>query len=212
MVRPVVQLLILLLAIPAQYLISLWTSPGSDQTSIQVLRVLTALQGFCKKWFNPANWLKELEKVWLQITDDQGQCIAVEVMKYRSREGHFTNSPKPRTSHPGKVKYRIGQVFQHKSRGYHGVIIGWDEHAKAPDQWFDDHGEKDDPEQKLQPHYAVLPDEKDSPERRDYVRQDDIEIVSNRKIMNEVTVDYFEGFDGVVYLPRPFLKELYPED
>lgn len=142
--------------------------------------------------------------------DDRGECIAKEVMKYQNSAGHFAYSPKPRRNRPEKVKYRVGQVFKHKWLGYHGVIIGWDEHAKAPDQWLDEHGGREN--LIFQPHYAVLPDKRESTLARDYVNQDDIEIVASRKIMNDFITDYFEDSDGTLYSPRPFLRELYPED
>ena len=68
--------------------------------------------------------------------DDQGECIAKEVMKYQNSAGHFAYSPKPRRNRPEKVKYRVGQVFKHKWLGYHGVIIGWDEHAKVRTMYY----------------------------------------------------------------------------
>ena len=79
----------------------------------------------------PTTWLDELQKLWFYLTDDRGECVAVEVMKYRSDVGYFGNSPEPRQRRPANLKYRIGQVFLHKSAGYHGVIIGWDEHARV---------------------------------------------------------------------------------
>ena len=99
-------------------------------------RLVTTLQEFCKKWFVPKTWLDELKKLWFYLTDNQGQCVAVEVMKYRSEVGYFGNSPEPRHERSAKVKYRVGQVFLHKSAGYHGVIIGWDTHARVWNFWL----------------------------------------------------------------------------
>lgn len=212
MARPVVQLLILLLAIPAQYFITLWGSNSTDDTSIKVRKLVTTLQEFCKKWFVPKTWLDELKKLWFYLTDNQGQCVAVEVMKYRSEVGYFGNSPEPRHERSAKVKYRIGQVFLHKSAGYHGVIIGWDTHARAPDTWLEEHYGSSGMEKSFEPHYAVLPDQSENEKIQMYVSQDDIEIISNRKIENDVINDYFEAFDGITYQPRPFLKQLYPKD
>ena len=31
---------------------------------------------------------------------------------------------------------RVGQVVKHKRWGYRGVIIGWDEKARAPESWL----------------------------------------------------------------------------
>jgi len=36
-----------------------------------------------------------------------------------------------RSPRPDHVKYRVGQVIQHKLFGYRGVIIGWDAAAKV---------------------------------------------------------------------------------
>ena len=94
-------------------------------------RLVTTLQEFCKKWVLPKTWLDELKQLWFYLTDNRGQCVAVEVMKYRSNVGYFGNSPEPRHERTAKVKYKIGQVFLHKSAGYHGVIIGWDDHARV---------------------------------------------------------------------------------
>lgn len=211
MVPPIVKLLVLLLAVPAQYFISLWMNPKPEQSPIQVVRVVTGFQNFCKKWFNPINWWTELKKYWLRITDDRGECIAVEIMKYRSVAGHFGNSPSPRTKRPNNVEFRVGKVFLHKSLGYHGVIVGWDDHAKAPDRWLDDHGGRNNAVNS-QPYFSVLPDDQESHEKHDYVSQSDIEIVTGRKIKNDFIADYFEEFNGTVYLARPFLRKLYPED
>ena len=102
-----------------------------QETPLYFSRLVTSLQEFCEKWFKPKTWLEELKKLWFYLIDDQGECIAVEVMKYRSDVGYFGNSPQPRQARPDKVKYRVGQVFLEKSTGFHGVIIGWDDHARV---------------------------------------------------------------------------------
>lgn len=70
---------------------------------------------------------------WYPLDDDNplGECPAVEVWNYRSPQGTFGMSPKPRLDHPKEVKWRIGQVVRHHNFGYKGVIIGWDLKAKV---------------------------------------------------------------------------------
>ena len=46
--------------------------------------------------------------------------------------------------------------------GYRGVIIGWDETARAPQQWLSEM-HKNNPDWKYQPNYAVLVDTRDRP-------------------------------------------------
>lgn len=55
----------------------------------------------------------------------------------------FQGSPEPRSPRHPAVKFRVGQVVVHKSWKYRGVIIGWDEKARAPETWLDEmHGKE----------------------------------------------------------------------
>eukprot|EP00118_Oscarella_pearsei_P026688 m.310292 g.310292 ORF g.310292 m.310292 type:complete len:265 (+) comp50681_c0_seq1:49-843(+) len=127
-------------------------------------------------------------------------------------EEHFTSSRK-RRKRKGFVKYRVGQVVYHKRWGYRGVIVGWDEYAKAPDFWLRMNHPFDKPEWRRQPNYAVLVDTQDRPEPQEtYIPQDNIEIITNTKIKHPDVSDYFDSFDGAQYLPSEWLREMYPED
>ena len=46
--------------------------------------------------------------------------------------------------------------------GYRGVIIGWDETARAPQDWLEQM-HKDNPSWRHQPNYAILVDTRDRP-------------------------------------------------
>lgn len=96
-----------------------------------VFRLVESYQGFFKKWLLPKTWLNELKNIWSLLNDSQGECVAIEVMKYKSKEGYYGNNPKPRHLRPSNIKYRVGQVFVHNTAGYHGIIIGWDDHARV---------------------------------------------------------------------------------
>ena len=39
---------------------------------------------------------------------------------------YFARSHEPRYPQPVHMRYRVGQVVQHKIHGYRGIIIGWD--------------------------------------------------------------------------------------
>lgn len=58
---------------------------------------------------------------------------AIEVLQYRERAGYFTTSLDVRNERPLHLRYRIGQVVKHRTRGYKGVIVGWDLQAKVLD-------------------------------------------------------------------------------
>jgi hemimethylated DNA binding protein len=59
----------------------------------------------------------------------------------------------------------VGQVIRHKVNGYRGVIIGWDERAKAPEWWLEKvhrgHADWAD-----LPNYTVLIDTRGLSERK----------------------------------------------
>ena len=111
-----------------------------------------------------------------------------------------------------QVKFRIGQVIKHKRFKYRGVIVGWDETTKAPENWIKQmHGNR--PEWRKQPNYSVLVDTRDREgAQTTYVVQENMEVVKNTKILHPKLDDHFENYDGSQYLPRPWLRERYPLD
>jgi len=136
----------------------------------------------------------------------------LQVLKYREREGHFAKSASVRDPKPPHVKLRVGQVVKHKLWGYHGVVIGWDEKANAPEAWLKQmHAQNE--EWREQPNYLVLVDTRDRPApQATYVPQENLEVVRQLKILHPSIDEYFEAFDGSQYLMRPWLKGLYPRD
>ncbi len=105
------------------------------------------------------------------------------------------------------------QVVKHKLFGYHGVIVGWDVTARAPEPWLAQMHGSDHPEWRTQPNYAILVDTRDRPvPQLTYVPQENIVIVNQVKVLHPSVDEYFEKFDGSQYLPRPWLKGLYPRD
>ena len=95
---------------------------------------------------------------------------------------------------------------------FRGVIIGWDEKAKAPEHWIKQM-HAGHPEWRAQPNYSVLVDTRDrTAPQTTYVPQENIEVIKGTKVLHPSIDDYFEAYDGSQYLPRPFLRERYPRD
>lgn len=221
--RAAFQLGLLLLAVPAQYFISKWMSTNESQRSYAIRNLVTSAVGFKEKYLSWKSWqrwcLNILSSVqgsypqYGQSDDPEGESPAVEVMKFRDPKGYFGGSPEPRSPRPPHIKYRIGQVIKHKRWGYRGVIIGWDETARAPKHWFDANHPPDKPHWQTQPNYAILVDTRDrlTPQMT-YVPEENFEILSNVKILHPAIDEYFESFDGAQYLPRPSLRAVYPHD
>ncbi|XP_006813670.1 uncharacterized protein LOC102806273 [Saccoglossus kowalevskii] len=218
----ILQFSVLVLALPAQYLISNWTSTSSTQRSQDVRDLALGIQSWTtriftlKTWKNLCSWMVakiQSGEFYSDEEDDMGESPAIEVLKYREKDGHFAGSPEPRSPRPAHVKYRVGQVIRHKKWGYRGVITGWDLTAKAPEEWLKQMHPKDKPYWRNHPNYAILVDTRDrAVPQLTYIPEENIEIITNTKIIHPEIENYFEGFDGSQFLARPWLKVIYPHD
>eukprot|EP00794_Sanderia_malayensis_P000073 gene73-670_t len=214
-----VHLLLLVLALPAQYLISKWMTPSTSDREYMTRRLVNGIQ-------NHVNGILSIE-VWKSLLirflkyasvpysnsriDDTGECVAKEVFLYKNPNGYFAGSPEPRSQRPSNIAYRVGQVIRHKKFGYRGVIVGWDKKAKAPDSWLSVNFPN--PETRKQPAYAVLVHTSDkSPAQITYVTQENIEVIAYTEIEHPEISEYFDSFDNAQYILRPWLRKLYPHD
>ncbi|KAL3090043.1 hypothetical protein niasHS_006495 [Heterodera schachtii] len=122
----------------------------------------------------------------------------------------FGGSDEPRHPRPPHIKYRVGQVVRHRIHNYRGVIIAWDEKAKAPEWWIKKvHGDVPVDE----PNYTLLIDTRDRliPQIA-YVVERNIVLLSSGAIVHPLVKHYFESFDGTCYKSRPWHKKVYPND
>ncbi|XP_067123717.1 uncharacterized protein [Centruroides vittatus] len=217
---------ILFLCVPLQYfLVYYWNSNEVSRTHA-INQFIKNLVQFKQTFFHWSSWEKWcsnfLSSFWnddfpdksLYNSDDlQAESPAIEVMKFKQKHGYFASSPEPRNPRSPDVKYRIGQVIVHKKWNYRGVIIGWDEEAKAPEEWLKIMHGAEHPHWRKMPNYAILVDSRDrSRPQITYVPEENIEVVKNTRILNQDLEDYFEHFDGAQYIPRPWLRSLYPLD
>ncbi|XP_023342689.1 uncharacterized protein LOC111712341 [Eurytemora carolleeae] len=220
--REHVQFAIIFLSLPLQLFLTNYMGSNEASRTYAISKIVTQLSELKDSWFKLDNW-----KIWcsnmlfdqliggwadIDLEDPNGECPAVEVFKYRDKNGHFGQSPDPRETRPPAVKYRVGQVMKHARWGYRGVIIGWDEEARAPDFWLKEM-HKGNRGWSSQPNYAILVDTRDRPVPQiTYVPQENMEIVKHTKILHPSVDDYFEHFDGSQYLPRPWLRAIYRRD
>ncbi|KAG8194189.1 hypothetical protein JTE90_024527, partial [Oedothorax gibbosus] len=147
------------------------------------------------------------------VDPDEGESLAIEVLRYKHQHGYFSFSPEPRIHRPPNVQFRIGQVVMHKNWKYRGVIVGWDEIAKAPPEWLDEMYGKNNREWRDMPNYSILVDTRDrmSPQLT-YVPQVNLVVIKNTIIIHPLLENHFETYDGTQYIPRPWLRTLYPQD
>ncbi|EDO33868.1 predicted protein, partial [Nematostella vectensis] len=204
-----VQLALLILAVPAQYFICKLTTPSVGERDVLMRRLTQSLTLFSSGILEWEKW-----KDWILMRfDDRGECPAKEVLQFKDPAGHFGMSAEVRSPRPSNVKYRVGQVIRHKLWNYRAVIVGWDPKLKAPDFWRDANHPADKKHWKDMPNYALLVDTRDRPSPQiTYVPEENIEVITGTKIFHDEVEEFFEYHDGAVYIPRPWLKKLYPHD
>lgn len=217
-----IQFAILLIALPLQYfIVSNWSSKDYEQ--VQAINKFTNQINQIFHYLSPNTWFNWFISFVIEIplgfnpllhkrTWRRGiESPATEVYYMREKYGYFATSPNVRSSRSEYVKYRVGQVIQHKLYGYRGVIVGWDEIASAPDEWLAEHHEGHS-EYRIQPNYAVLLDTRDRRAHKTYIPQEHVEVIKHTKIVNAQLSDYFSHFDGVQYIMQSWLQEQYPLD
>jgi len=216
--REVLQLGLLILCVPAQYFISKYSDSNENQRSISIKRLLSTIHDIRNSVSNWEFWGLFSSVPWFHWrqddSDPNAQSPAIEVMKYRNKEGYFAGSPVPRSPRSDKVKYRVGQVMRHRTLGYTGVIVGWDEIAKAPKAWLEYNHPANKPHWRRNPNYAVLVDVRDrSDPQLTYVAEENVEIIpKNSEVKHPLLKEYFSSFDGAQYIPKSWLRKIYPHD
>ncbi|XP_059141158.1 uncharacterized protein LOC131928990 [Physella acuta] len=218
---------ILLLAIPLQYYLSSNASVPSGQRDAIFKRLVGSLSNFQYKYLSVTSWKRWCSNVWQTVDgwrngrgifvsdadEERGESPALDILRIRNPYGYFATSTNIRSPRQLQVHYRVGQVIRHKIHGYKGVIIGWDLEAQAPEEWLRQNHPVNKPHWRKMPHYAILVDVKDRPEKQiTYVPQENIEVITHTEISHPSLDTYFDSFDGAQYLMRPALKYLYPRD
>ncbi|XP_041044061.1 si:dkey-261l7.2 [Carcharodon carcharias] len=214
----VLQIGLLISALPLQYILSRWSGSDSTQRIQASRRLINNWNRFKRSYLNLQawkDWLKEwsLKERSIQQEDPPGESPAMEVFRLKENQGYFADSLEPRSPRPPAVKYRVGQVFRHKQDGYYGAIVGWDEKAKAPEEWLDQIYPSNMQNLKNTPHYKVLVHTVDGRNSETaYIPESDMIIVTGVQVYHPLSVYYFSMFDGDQYIMMPWLLQVYPHD
>ena len=88
-----------------------------------------------------------------------------------------------------KVKWPIGAIVHHRKYDYRGVIVSFDPHCRADDQWY--HGNRTQPSRD-QPWYHVLVDRSES---TTYVAEENLEKATTvDPIEHPLLVHFFSAY------------------
>lgn len=143
--------------------------------------------------------------------DPSDESPAKEVFEFRKiQDSLFASSTVPRYSRPLAVRFRIGDVVLNKEKNIRGVVVGWDYTAQAPPKYLKEFYTINEVNQ---PNYLIAIDTRDRLNAQfTYTADEYLQLLENVRIFHPNIEEYFEYYDGLRYVPRPWLQSIYPKD
>lgn len=217
------QLGLLLSALPAQYFISRWYGSTVTQRYHATTRLLRIWKSWRSSFLNVTAWMEwanqhvSTVKSYLGFeTDPQEspQTPPIESMLFDNDLGYFGASKMVRSPRPPYVFLRVGDVVM-ESRGHMiGVVVSWDPELRAPKEWVDRmYSNSEDIKAEKTPHYKVLFSGPGSSSLLvAYLPQTQLGRITGVKPNIPTLENYFTHFDGEHFVMQPWLRAVYPED
>ncbi|XP_078130683.1 uncharacterized protein LOC144533289 [Sander vitreus] len=220
-VTAVLQLVLLLSAVPAQYFISRWSGPTVAQRYHASTRLLRIWKDWRTSHLNFTAWMdwadQQMSKVKSLIDFGQDvpqESLAIDAMIFDNDQEFFGASKKVRSPRPPYVFLRVGEVVMERKGHKVGVVVSWDSELRAPPQWVDRvYSSSEGPKAEKTPHYKVLfSGPGPSSVFVGYLPQTQLDRITGMRPDIPTLENYFTHFDGERFVMQPWLRELFPED
>ncbi|KAK6318790.1 hypothetical protein J4Q44_G00100010 [Coregonus suidteri] len=222
-VATILQLTLLLSALPAQYLISQWTGASVAQRYHATKRLLGIWGEWRKSYLNTTVWTEWITDLMDTITvlvggggeegEIPGESPALEVMLQDNDLGFFGASRSVRRPRPPFVFLRVGDVVMERNGHMIGVIVSWDPELRAPPEWISRMHRNAEGKAENTPHYKVLfSGPGPSSLLVGYLPQTRLKRVTGTRPEIPTLELYFTHFDGERFIMQPWLQEIFPED
>ncbi|XP_062323945.1 uncharacterized protein si:dkey-261l7.2 [Osmerus eperlanus] len=216
----ILQLSLLLSALPAQYLISRWTGASVAQRYHATRRILAVWNEWSDTYLSADAWTEWLSKILFKFQElltgeeEPGESPALEVLLHDNDQGYFGASRTVRSPRPPFVFMRVGQVVMENRGKMVGVVVAWDSELRAPQEWINRvYSNSEEVAAKHTPHYKVVfsgPGQ--SSIMVGYLPQTKLKRITGMKPDIPTLEQYFTHFDGEQFVMQPWLKEIFPED
>ncbi|XP_031437769.1 si:dkey-261l7.2 [Clupea harengus] len=219
----ILQLTLLLSALPAQFLISKWTRGSAVERFHAIKSLLKAWNDLRLSYLNASAWGEWVTSWVPEVTffdspeeeeDVEDGTPPIEVLLQDNDLGYFGASKDIHSPRPAYVLHRVGQVVMENQNHMVGVIVGWDAELRAPSKWI----KKRYTESELQsaadsPHYKVVFSGPASTSIMvGYLPQSTLKLIRGYKPDIPTLDMYFSDFDGGKFVMLPWLEQIYPED
>ncbi|XP_034435956.1 uncharacterized protein si:dkey-261l7.2 isoform X2 [Hippoglossus hippoglossus] len=139
----VLQIALLLSAVPAQYLISRWSGSSAVQRYHATTRLLRIWKEWRGSYLNGTAWMdwanQHMSNVMSLVGLEQEETSApppVETLLYGNDQGFFGASTEVRSPRPPFVFLRVGEVVMERKGHMVGVVVSWDPELRAPLEWI----------------------------------------------------------------------------
>ncbi|XP_029352226.1 uncharacterized protein LOC115037681 isoform X2 [Echeneis naucrates] len=219
----VLQLVLLLSAVPAQYLLTRWSGASAAQRYHATTRMLRIWKEWRSSYLNSTAWTTwanqqmshAMSLVGLGQGEEQAHMLPpVETMLYDNDLGFFGASKTVRSPRPPYVFLRVGEVVLERKGNMVGVVVSWDPELKAPQEWINKmYSSSEGVTAERTPHYKVLfSGPGPSSLLVAYLPQTQLERITGMRPDIPTLEHYFTHFDGERFVMQPWLRELFPED
>eukprot|EP00066_Takifugu_rubripes_P026094 XP_011615360.1 PREDICTED: uncharacterized protein LOC105418226 [Takifugu rubripes] len=218
----VLQLGLLLSAVPAQYFISRWSGSTAAQRYHASTRLVRIWRDWQKSYLNSTVWMewankhfsKVMSLVGLEDAQMAQESLALEAMIFDNDQGFFGASKTVRSPRPPYVFLRVGEVVMESKRHMVGVVVSWDPELRAPQKWIDRvYSVSEGLKAENTPHYKVVfGGHDDDSVIIGYLPQTQLERITGLRPDIPTLENYFTHYDGERFAMQPWLRELFPED
>ncbi|KAK2890367.1 uncharacterized protein si:dkey-261l7.2 [Channa argus] len=217
----VLQLALLLSAVPAQYFISRWSGSTAAQRYHAATRFLRIWKEWRRSYLNGSAWAdwanEQMSKVKSLVglgQEEQMEPPPFETMLFDNDQGFFGASKAVRSPRPPFVFLRVGEVVLERKGHMVGVVVSWDPEMRAPPEWVDQvYSNSEGIKAERTPHYKVL---FSGPGTSSlfvaYLPQTQLERITGLQPEIPTLESYFTHFDGERFVMQPWLREIFPED
>ncbi|XP_034084658.1 uncharacterized protein si:dkey-261l7.2 isoform X1 [Gymnodraco acuticeps] len=217
----VLQLVLLLSAVPAQYLISRWSGTTVTQRYHASARLFRIWKDLRTSYLNGTAWMDWADqqmssaKSLLGLEEEElKDSRPIETMLLDNDLEFFGASKKVRSPRPPYVFLRVGDVVMESKGHMVGVVVSWDSELRAPQEWVDKvYSNSEVPKAENTPHYKVLFSGPGSSSLLvAYLPQTQLMRFTGTRPEIPTLENYFSHFDGERFVMQPWLSEMFPED
>uniref|UniRef100_UPI0037E77EB1 uncharacterized protein n=1 Tax=Semicossyphus pulcher TaxID=241346 RepID=UPI0037E77EB1 len=221
-VAVVLQVALLLSALPAQYLISKWSGSNAAQRYHATSRLIRIWKEWRTSYLNCTVWMdwasQQISKVesffGLGQEEEDKSSLDLDTMLHDNEQEFFGASKEVRSPRPPYVFLRVGDVVMERKGNLVGVVVSWDPELRAPPEWIERmYSNSENTKAEKTPHYKVLfMGPNPSSVFVGYLPQTQLERLTGMRPDIPSLENYFSHFDGKRFIMQPWLQAIFPED